>query len=213
MDNLVALASGLAAGLGLAAPLGVVGVLLIREGLERGLRAGAPAAAGVAFVDALYCVIAVLAGAVVAPVVSSWGSIPSLVGGVVLVLIGVHGAVRSWREGDASAADAVTFASRTGPRRFLLFVGLTAINPATLLYFAAVTVALGAALTNLAAASAFVIGVAAASFCWQLGLVVVGTLLRTRITRRAQRLLSLGGFSMVIALGIAAIVAAALSHR
>lgn len=212
MDILVALSSGIAAGLGLAAPLGAIGVLLIREGLGRGFRAGSVAAAGVAFVDAIYCVIAVTLGALAAPIIASWGGIPSIVGGAVLILIGVRGVRSSWAKGEDAAVTFGGAASSSRLRRFLLFVGLTAINPATLLYFAAVTAALGAALTALPASAAFVAGVAGASLCWQLGLVAVGAVLTTRISARTQRMLSVAGFCMVIALGVVAGVAAIVAR-
>lgn len=211
MEMVVAFAGGIVAGLGLAAPLGAIGVLLIREGLGVGFRAGSAAAAGVALVDAVYCVLAVLAGALAAPAIASWGSIPSIVGGAVLVVIGVRGVWRSRTLEAGTDAASGTAAVRTPWRRFLLFVGLTAINPATLLYFAAVTVALGSALTSIPASAAFVGGVAVASLGWQLGLVAVGAVLRTRITPRAQRMLSIVGFCMVIALGVAAAVGAIVS--
>jgi len=213
MDMLVALAAGLAAGLGLAAPLGAIGVLLIREGLAVGVRAGAAAAAGVAIVDALYCTLAVVAGAVAAPIIASWGGIPSIVGGLVLLAIGLRGVHRSWFARETADTVPDLIAPRCRPRRFMLFVGLTAINPMTLLYFAAVTVAVGSALTTVPASVAFVVGVAAASFCWQLALVAVGAVLRTRITARVQRLLSVAGFCLVMALGAFAIVSAIVTER
>ena len=213
MEMVVALATGLAAGLGLAAPLGAIGVLLIREGLAVGVRAGAAAAAGVAIVDAVYCALAVVAGAVVAPIIASWGSIPSIVGGVVLLVIGVRGVHRSWTIREPTDAPSGAIVPRSRPRRFMMFVGLTAINPMTLLYFAAVTVAVGSALTTVPASAAFIAGVAVASFAWQLGLVAVGAVLRTRITARAQRLLSVAGFCLVMALGVVALVSAIVSGR
>jgi len=213
MEIVVALAAGLAAGLGLAAPLGAIGVLLIREGLAVGVREGAAAAAGVAIVDALYCTLAVVAGTVAAPIIVSWGRIPAIVGGVVLLVMGVRGVHLSWNVREATDASPGAIVPRSRPRRFMLFVGLTAINPMTLLYFAAVTVAVGSALATVPASVAFIVGVAAASFCWQLGLVAVGAVLRTRITARVQRLLSVAGFCLVMALGAFAIVSAIVTER
>lgn len=212
MDLLVAFFSGTAAGLGLAAPLGAIGVLLIREGLGAGFRAGSVAAAGVAFVDAVYCIIAVTVGVLAAPIIESWGAIPSIVGGAVLVVIGARGVRSSLVSREVSEAIPGLASSLSLWRRFAMFVGLTAINPATLLYFAAVTVALGSALASVSASVAFVAGVAGASFCWQLGLVATGAVLKTRITPRGQRLLSVAGFCMIISLGVVTGVAAVVAH-
>ena len=78
-DDLVVLAvAGCAAGLGVAMPLGAIGVLILREGMLRGYRSGLAAATGVATVDTLYCLGALLAGAALSPVIASWGDIPAI---------------------------------------------------------------------------------------------------------------------------------------
>ncbi len=61
------------------------------------------------------------------------------------------------------------------------YVGLTAVNPTTALYFAALTTAQAAALGTTAAATAFVTGVGAASLLWQQTLVALGALAGRRI--------------------------------
>ncbi|WP_449372732.1 hypothetical protein [Arthrobacter psychrolactophilus] len=90
-------------------------------------------------------------------------------------------------------------------RRFMLFAGLTAINPATLLYFVALLTGFGRSLGTFTGTAAFVAGVALASLMWQLGLVFVGQLFRGRITVAAQHRLSTAGFSLVLLLGLAAL--------
>ena len=52
-------AAGVAAGLGIALPLGAIGVLIVREGVERGIRAASVAALAVATVDFGYALVAV----------------------------------------------------------------------------------------------------------------------------------------------------------
>lgn len=77
-DDVVVLAvAGFAAGLGVAMPLGAIGVLVVREGMLRGHRSGLAAASGVATVDTLYCLGALLTGAAIAPVMASWGDTPA----------------------------------------------------------------------------------------------------------------------------------------
>ncbi|MEU6862959.1 LysE family transporter [Streptomyces sp. NPDC046876] len=66
-------------------------------------------------------------------------------------------------------------------RAFGRYVGLTAVNPTTALYFAALTTAQAAALDTAAAAGAFVTGVAVASLLWQQALVALGALAGRRI--------------------------------
>ncbi|MFY1584937.1 LysE family transporter [Micromonospora sp. WMMD734] len=90
-DGIVFLAvAGFAAGLGVAMPLGAIGVLIFREGMLRGHRSGLAAAFGVATVDTLYCLGALLTGAALAPVIASWGDAPRYLSGLVIVGLGCH---------------------------------------------------------------------------------------------------------------------------
>lgn len=204
MDLLLALATGIAAGFGVAAPLGPIGVLLIGEGVTRGFRGGAPSAIAVAVVDLSYCAAALLIGAVAQPVIGTWGSWPQAIGGVVLIVLAALGVHR----GRGRAAVSETAPSPgPGAHRFLLFLGLTALNPATLVYFAALAVGL-ILLQSPVAAGVFVVGVGVASLSWQLALVALGAYLRGRATPRTQRLTALGGNLIVALLGAVMLVGA-----
>lgn len=220
MDVLSSLAAGVVAGFGVAAPLGAIGLLLLREGLAAGFRAAAPAAFAVALVDTVYCTLAVFAGAAAAPLAASWGSLPAVAGGTALILLGLAGIRQTCRgvprpaaaAGAPAPAPAEAEAKRRAVRaakhrgRFALFVALTAVNPVTLLYFAALAAGLRDLLTPPAGPAAFITGVAAASLSWQLGLVFSGAFLRGRASPAVQRGLSLAGHSAVAVLGAAAVV-------
>ncbi|MFF3620141.1 LysE family transporter [Streptomyces sp. NPDC002467] len=71
-------------------------------------------------------------------------------------------------------------------KAFARYVGLTAVNPTTALYFAALTTAQGASLATGAAGAAFLVGVGAASLLWQQTLVAVGALAGTRVSGAAR---------------------------
>ncbi|WP_291057542.1 LysE family transporter [Herbiconiux sp.] len=201
MDVLFALASGLVAGLALAAPLGAIGVMLIQEGVSRGLRRGLPGAAAVATVDILYCTAAVTAGALVGPLVGALTPWPQIVGGAALVVIGVRGIVagghRPVREGAPDARR-----SQTSLGRFALFLGLTAINPATVVYFGAILTGLGQVAESVPTGIAFIAGVGVASFSWQALLVLIGAALRRRTGSSFQRWTALLGNGLVVLLGV-----------
>ena len=200
MDLLAALGSGALAGLGVAMPLGAISVLLIGEGVARGFRAAAPAGLAVGLVDTVYCALAVVLGVVAAPAIAAWGSWPRAVGGCALIVIAAFGLWRAWRrsgDGDGSPP------AGSGWRLFGLFLGLTAINPATLVYFAAITVGLAHLLGSAAAGGLFVVGVGVASISWQLLVVAAGGLLRGRTTPRARRITALVGNVIVAGLGMA----------
>lgn len=202
---LTATLAGLAAGLGVAMPLGAIGVLILRESMLNGLRSGAAAAAGVAFVDLVYCALAVSAGALLAPLISAAGVVAGVVSGLVVIGLGVH---------QLLTAPAPTNAALDVPRRavFARFVGLTAINPLTLLYFLALAGGLTATGGGAMVAPAFVIAAGVASLAWQLGLAAVGKVLGATIPERVTRLLGLVASGLIIALGVAVIVGTLLSR-
>ncbi len=208
MNALTALLAGLLAGLGIAVPLGAIAVLLVSEGVNRGFRRGAPGAIAVGVVDTLYCTAAVTVGALAAPVVTSWGRWPALVGGCALLVLASVGLWRSLSR--PAAGDASEAPTGTGWHRFALFLGLTAINPATLIYFGAITVGMADLLRSPLAAGLFVAGVGSASITWQLLVVAAGALLRGRLTPGARRTTALVGNIIVAGLGVAMIVGALL---
>ncbi len=203
-----ALGAGLLAGLGAVVPLGAVGVMLLHEGASRGWRRAVPAAAGVGTADLLFAILALAAGSVVAPWVSQWGKWPAAVGGVLLVVVAalmIRKALRAGGEG-GDGVEPVGGSSRWA--RFALFFGLTAVNPFPLLYFGAIAVGLGEGLHRLAVATTFAVGVGIASVGWNLVLVALGGVLRSRSTARMQRIVTLVGGAIVAVCGVAVLVTA-----
>lgn len=204
MAALVSLVSGAVAGLALAVPLGAIGILLLQEGASRGLRRGLPAAAAVATMDVLYCVAAVTTGSIAGRLVDSWTPWPQIVGGSAVIALGVHGLVagRSTRlETGRPVAP-----PQPSMRRFLLFLGLTALNPATLLYFAAILTGLDLHTQSPSEAGAFVAGVGLASFGWQALLVALGAGVGRRAGPAIQRWTTIIGHGAVVLLGATLIV-------
>ena len=192
---------GLAAGLGVAMPLGAIGVLILRESMLNGLRHGVAAAAGAASVDLVYAALAVTAGAAFAPVIRSWGVIPGLICGAVLIGLGIHQLVKAGR----SAGPPLQL-----PRQavFIRFVALTAINPLTLIYFLALAGGLTMPGGGPVAAAVFVAAAGLASLAWQLGLAIAGRGLGSAISGRASRVLGLVASGLVASLGVVVILAA-----
>ncbi|MEJ8644483.1 hypothetical protein WKI68_30590 [Streptomyces sp. MS1.HAVA.3] len=76
--------------------------------------------------------------------------------------------------------------TRPAAKAFARYVGLTALNPTTALYFAALTTAQGATLRTGPAGAAFLLGVGVASLLWQQTLVVLGSLTGARISDTAR---------------------------
>lgn len=208
-DLFAVAAAGFVAGLAIALPLGAIGVLVVRRGITHGFRAAGAAASGVAFVDTVYCVLAVAFGAAVAPVIVGWGAWPRIVGGAVLLVLGALSLVRAVRPAvdPMAAVPARPDAARRGAvrRGFRDFVLLTAINPLTLLYFAGVAAALGSALADPVSAAVFVLATGVASLAWQLVLAAIGARLGRGLGARGVRALSIAGAGIVLVLGAVAV--------
>lgn len=198
---------GALAGLGVAMPLGAIGVLLIREGVVAGFRVAAAGAVAVGLVDTAYCVLAVTIGSIAAPWIDFLGPAPQVVAGLVLIGLGASGLVRS---GITTTVPGRSDVTRSAVGVFARFAALTAINPATLLYFVALTAALNSADAG-RNSTAFVVGVGVASVLWQLGLAAIGAVVGGRLHPAGQRLLSVAGSVIVLALGVVALGLAAIS--
>ncbi len=208
MDSFAALTTGLVVGLALVVPLGAIGLLLVQEGASLGWARGAPAAVAVATVDMLYCTAAVIAGTALSPVISGWGPWPKLIGGAALVLLAVWNLIRVGRSTAKDGPD--TLIPRVRPtQRYAVFFGLTAINPATVVYFAATVTGFSELMSSAVSATMFVVGVAVSSLGWQLLLVLVGAVVHWRAGVRFRGITAIAGNSAVCTLG-ALMIASAL---
>jgi threonine/homoserine/homoserine lactone efflux protein len=212
VDLVAVLGAGLLAGLGVAVPLGAVGVLLLQEGLARGRRGAVLGATGIAVVDLGYAVVAVLAGGAVTTALAGRQDEVRLVSGLVLAglaLVGLAGTVRggrSRRDARAAPAPAPAPVPTRAVGSFWRFVALTALNPLTAVYFTALAAGLGDRLATPATATAFVVGVFVGSLAWQLVLALVGSGIGSRLTPVARTWTSVAGYGLVLALGVGLVV-------
>src|SRR5438046_1771371 len=88
---------------------------------------------------------------------------------------------------------------------YLMFLGLTMLNPPTVIYFASLAIALPEVSADFASRAAFVLGAFLSSLSWQEVLAVVGAGLAGRLPQRLQRITAV--VSSVIILALAARVA------
>jgi threonine/homoserine/homoserine lactone efflux protein len=188
--------TGLIAGFAIAMPPGAVTSLILRTGLQRGFRPALAAGWGTATVDGLYCVIAVLAGAAIIPLLGTADAPLRAVTGLVLVGLGLRGVLSARREapsaGSPDARDLVA--------TYLRFVAITLVNPATLAYFLAIALGFAGAVLN--DAPAFVVGVFAASLAWHALLAVMSGSLHGLLAPNARTVLTVVANGVVIALGV-----------
>ncbi|MGC0249484.1 hypothetical protein [Pseudactinotalea sp. Z1748] len=151
--------------------------------------------------DLLYCITAVVAGAAFAPVIAAWAPWPSVTGGTALVTLATWNLLRTRRSIVESKPSDDASHTRSS-HRYVLFFGLTAINPATLVYFAAIVTGFSTTSNSTVTAVLFVAGVALASLSWQLLLVLAGAILRWKTGARFRHLTTLIGNGIVGILGI-----------
>ncbi|MEO3973292.1 hypothetical protein [Streptomyces sp. CAU 1734] len=217
--------AGTAAGLGVAMPLGAIGVLLVQQAM-RDRRGAVAAAVAVAGVDMAYAAVATALGPLVAAALSGMEAWVRLLSALVLAVIAVRGLSAAGRHalpitpgesggpdgasgrdgcpggrtvaGPAPAVSPSAPVSAAAPARvFARFAGLTLINPTTALYFAALTTARGENLSGGAAGTVFVAAVFAASLIWHQLLVAAGGFAGARISARARSWTFRIGFGLV----------------
>ncbi|WP_209446294.1 LysE family transporter [Streptomyces sp. MZ04] len=187
-----ALVAGVLAGYGIAMPVGAVGTYLVALTARTSLRTGACAALGIATADGLYALIAMIGGTsltrVLEPVMDPlrWAS------AVVLIALAVQGGAKAMRQHRArGAADGAERApAPIGPARaYLSPVGITLLNPITVVYFAALVLG-GRTGTDpdRLEQTAFVLAAFVASASWQLLLAGGGALLGRALTGSRGRL-------------------------
>jgi putative LysE/RhtB family amino acid efflux pump len=156
--------------------LGPMSAWLIRTTLHSGLASGAAIAAGVGLIDLCYAAVGVTGAAAILR--SPWLSARAgLIGAAVVGYLGVRALLAARRPVTSlDRPDHVT------PRRaFVLSLGATAINPATLGSWAAIFAGLGTAGRNL---GGLVVGVGLGSPCWLLVLAGFIAVIRHGLNRR-----------------------------
>ncbi|SEK51589.1 Arginine exporter protein ArgO [Streptacidiphilus jiangxiensis] len=200
-----AVAAGMVAGYGIAMPVGAVGALLVALTARTSWRVGAAAALGVASADGVYALVAVVGGAALAPALRPvagplrWASVVVL---AALACRGAATAIHRHRTGELAQRSVVT---TTGPlRAWLAFLGITLLNPATVVYFAALVLAgQGAAVPDRPAKALFVAAAFVASASWQLLLAGGGALLGRVLSGPGGRLwTSLVSSAVILALAV-----------
>jgi threonine/homoserine/homoserine lactone efflux protein len=193
--------TGVASGYGIAIPVGAIAVLIVDVGIRSGFRHAFFAGAGAATADFLYAGLAVVGGTALAGVVDSVDQPLRYLSGAVLIAIAVLGLRRIGKQEQSieySYPDRTKFAGI-----YARFVGLTIINPTTIVYFAAVIVGLGVASEMTARQGVFFsTGAFIASLSWQTVLAAVGSLAGSRLSNRAQMAAVVLGNLVILAFAI-----------
>jgi arginine exporter protein ArgO len=181
-----------------AIPIGAIGMLLISLSSRVSLRVGAAAALGVATTDGVYALLATLGGAALAAAIAPTAPVLRWVGVVALVVIAARTAwtaTRHYREKTAPPPGATL---STPVRAYASFIGLTAVNPTTVLTFAALVIAGSTALSSVVEQVVFAVAAFVASAVWQLLLAGGGALAGRFLGTPGGRLASAYVSSLVI---------------
>jgi threonine/homoserine/homoserine lactone efflux protein len=194
-DVLEAFVIGVFAGYAIAIPVGPIAVLILRTGVRDGLRAALAAGAGTATADVIYGSLAMLVGpalvAVIAPVL-----LPArLLAAALLLAL----AARQLRSVDFTA----TARQPAGTARtYATVLALTLLNPATVIYFASLTVGLPTISAEPGARALFVIGAGLSSLSWQWLLAGAGAALHGRVPARLGRWTGIASSAIIAALAL-----------
>jgi arginine exporter protein ArgO len=201
---LTALGAGLLAGYGAAVPVGAIAALLISLSARTSLRVGAAAALGVATVDGCYALAGVLGGSALGPLIQRIAGPMRWVAGGVLIAIAVRTAVTAVARRGTVSADRVL----TPARAYLTLIGLTALNPMTIVYFGALVLGRQASGGfGLQGGVVFVAAVFVSSASWQLVLACGGRVLgRALDSPRGRLTTALAASTVVLVLGVRLLV-------
>ena len=197
-DLLSAFLIGAAAGYAIAIPVGPIAVLIVRTGLRRGFRVAAAAGAGAATVDLIYATTAVVVGGAVTGALASVIAPMRLAAAAALIYLAARGLLRLGR----ASTTLESGEERSIVRTYLLFVGLTLLNPATVAYFVTLAVGLPEIAQEAGSRIAFAVGAALSSLSWQTLLAAVGAALHARLSRRVELVTALLSSAILVAFAL-----------
>jgi arginine exporter protein ArgO len=184
--------AGVAAGYGIAVPVGAIGVLIAGLSARVSLRVGAAAGLGAATADGVYALVAVLGGAAIAGLVEPIATPLRWVAAAVLLMLAASTAIGAFRRPASAGRDRPGLGAW---RAYAGILGLTLLNPATVIYFAALVLGRGGS----GGGPWFVIGAFLASASWQLLIAGGGSLVGRMLTGERGRMITALVSSAVIA--------------
>lgn len=186
---------GLVAGYAIAIPVGPIALLILRTGMRDGLRPALAAGAGCATADLIYATLAMVAGPPLVSLIRPALLPARLLAAAALVVLAARGLRTQPAPTDARAP------APTG-RTYAAVLGLTLLNPSTVIYFASLAVGLPAISSELPARAAFVAGAALASLSWQWLLAGAGSALHGRMPARLGVLTNVVSALIIVGLAL-----------
>ncbi|MFJ8210361.1 LysE family transporter [Streptomyces sp. NPDC096033] len=196
------LLAGLLAGYGIAMPVGAMSVLIVTLSSRVSLRRGLAAALGVATADGLYALAAVAGGAALTRILAPAASALQATAALVLAAIAVRGLAVAVRAHPAGRPAPPPMADTSLLRTYTGLLGLTLLNPVTLVYFGALVIGnQSEAGGSTGGRVLFVVAAFAASASWQALLASGGAFLGRVLTgNRGRTLTAVTGNTVILLL-------------
>jgi threonine/homoserine/homoserine lactone efflux protein len=187
--------AGALAGWAIAIPVGAIAVLIVEIGIRRGFAVAAAAGAGAASADGLYATLAAVGGTALAAFLEPLEAPLRVVAIGALLAIGIRGLLLVTIGPRAVPGSAVMPVRVAGT--YVRFLGLTLLNPQTVVYFAALILALPDLGRGPGERAAFVAGAFLASLSWQLVLAAVSAVAHHRLPPGFQLGISILGNALI----------------
>ena len=199
--------AGVVTGLAVAMPIGAIGTYLIGLAARERAATAAAAALGVASVDGAYAIVAALGGAGLQALISEVSGWLTWIAAMTLIAVAIRTVQRAVRRYRGSNGTVSRLRGLTPMRGYLSLAALTAVNPATLVTFAAVVVgrSVDESDSSWLTVVLFALGAFMASAAWQLMLAGGGSMLG-RLLRGRRGQLGIAVCSAMIMLGLAVAV-------
>jgi len=193
---------GLVIGFAIAAPVGPIGMLVIRRTLAEGRLLGLLTGMGAAVADSLYGCVGAFGLTFISSFLMGYAFWTKLIGGAFLVYLGIN-TFRAKPKQESTSNSKVRYASA-----FLSTLLLTLTNPATILSFMAVFAGLGLGTNggDYSAAGIVVAGVFVGSALWWLLLSGGVSLVRHKLRPDTMKWINYGSGAFLSAFGIYALV-------
>jgi len=195
---------GLIAGYGIAIPVGPIGILILELGVRRGFGVAFSAGLGAASADLVYATVAGVAGSFLVAILTPISFIIHYVSASALIAIGLWMFFQGRRSskmketGRPPSSYASSYLST-----YMMFFGLTLLNPLTVTYFTSLILGLRVSLiVSAIEVVLFVTGTFLASLSWQTFLACVSGLSHKRLSPKVQAATFTLGNCVVITLGV-----------
>lgn len=181
------LISGALAGYGIAMPVGAITVMIVTLSAQTSLRTGLAGALGTATADGLYALIAALTGAALAGLIRPVAEPMRWAATLILLILAAKGLVDAvLRSLNPDAVQRIE--AKPALNVYLQFLGLTILNPLTIVYFSALVLALRNDGWPPMGGIMFVAAAFIASASWQVLLAIGGALVGRVLTSNKGRL-------------------------